>query len=399
MRHYNELPLKKLDINEVGEVENRIMIDGKNLVKVQAIIDKAREGLVEESIFDELDDTVQEVANNTQRQFELLQEVTLDYIEDGYAPMLYKNIVGGDYIFDRRPYSELATSLKGNSSIKEIYLLDCKDAATLSNAFLNAKFTHVEGIIGTKNVTKFNAMFSGVSLKTIDLSRLDTSSAKDLSYMFFSQNGLNNVTNYLSIVGWKTSQVTNLRGMFFGNKITNAQFLSFWDVANLEKVNSMFQWCTSLQTVDLSGWAATKIKEVGYWFITCYNLKKVDVSNCDFSNVTPTSSDYPTDYVFYNERGSTMALTDFSGFPNIRCSYNLSQCYKLTYESAMNCINTLGDLTEGGTLQANGTLLEDGTTVTEGYNAQTLTFHAYTRELLSDEDIAIATIKGWNIAG
>ena len=44
MRHYNKLALKKLDINKVGEVENRIMIDGKNLVKVQDIIDKAREG-------------------------------------------------------------------------------------------------------------------------------------------------------------------------------------------------------------------------------------------------------------------------------------------------------------------------------------------------------------------
>lgn len=71
-------------------------------------------------------------------------------------------------------------------------------------------------------------------------------------------------------------------------------------------------------------------------------------------------------------------LTDLGGFSNLSVSLDLSSSRKLSVDSLMNVINQTADLSETG-----GATLTLGTT-----NVAKLT----------EDQIAVATIKGWTIA-
>jgi hypothetical protein len=69
-------------------------------------------------------------------------------------------------------------------------------------------------------------------------------------------------------------------------------------------------------------------------------------------------------------------LRHFGGFKNLNKSIYVNNCHCLSYESLLNIINGLAD----------------------GVSGQTLTLTQDLVNLLSDEDIAIATNKGWSIS-
>lgn len=141
MRHYNELPVKKLDINEAGEVENRIMIDGKNLVKVQAIIDKAREGYMPATPSGDPNHYMYErcgaVWNGDTEYWELngLTDMTNEDMQDSYlkcnmysdillAPAKYMNksfrtnMLGNIAMSATLPANSAQQTFRGNSAIE-----------------------------------------------------------------------------------------------------------------------------------------------------------------------------------------------------------------------------------------------------------------------------------------
>jgi hypothetical protein len=80
-------------------------------------------------------------------------------------------------------------------------------------------------------------------------------------------------------------------------------------------------------------------------------------------------------------------LTDLGGFEDLgkvssfdKPTYFLKYCPNLTKESVMNVIDNLYDRK------------------TAGYSVVTLPFHTNSLNLLSDEEKAIATNKGWTLA-
>jgi hypothetical protein len=69
-------------------------------------------------------------------------------------------------------------------------------------------------------------------------------------------------------------------------------------------------------------------------------------------------------------------LRYFGGFKGLKVNMYLDKCYSLSYESLMNVINKLAD----------------------GVSGKTLYLHQDCVNMLSDDDIAIATSKGWSIS-
>lgn len=103
-------------------------------------------------------------------------------------------------------------------------------------------------------------------------------------------------------------------------------------------------------------------------FYDCFNLK--DLSELDFTKVTIAyTSEYSSP--FYR----CGSLRNFGGFKNITRGMNMANCYSLSYESLLNIIN-----------KANNT------------GSATLYFTQDCVNQLSDDDIAIATNKGWTIS-
>jgi hypothetical protein len=160
---------------------------------------------------------------------------------------------------------------------------------------------------------------------------------------------------------------------------SNLESLSFnCDFSNVTNVTLLFQKCTKLESIpdmNLSSVTTFRGDTVAYsWLLYCSSLKSIGVIDCD--SCTQAAYLVP----------SSTVLTDLGGFRNLGKASTISgtdgdnflyQTPNLTYESLMNVINMLYDR------------------ASNGLSTVTIKLHTNHMALLSEEDIAIATNKGW----
>lgn len=158
--------------------------------------------------------------------------------------------------------------------------------------------------------TTFEGMFGECeSLKTVDLTSLNTSAAKNFYTLFYGCKSLEsaNVSNLV------TSAATNLSAIFYGCESLKSADLSSWDTSSVTNMSYAFSGCNSIETIDLTGVNAENVTTMNQMFLRCYKLtdikglgdistpknksmrqmfylcqsiKTIDLSSWDFSQVT-----------------------------------------------------------------------------------------------------------------
>ncbi|HGW2854598.1 TPA: BspA family leucine-rich repeat surface protein [Enterococcus faecalis] len=120
------------------------------------------------------------------------------------------------------------------------------------------------------------------TIKSIDLSGLDTSNVTDMGYMFQAASALTSV----NLNGLNTSNVRQMDYMFdtYASGLTTLDLSSF-DTSNVVNMSNMFMSSTGLQTVNLSSFNTSKVYQMSYMFWNCSSLTNLDISNFDTSNV------------------------------------------------------------------------------------------------------------------
>ncbi|MDN3115003.1 BspA family leucine-rich repeat surface protein [Enterococcus faecalis] len=120
------------------------------------------------------------------------------------------------------------------------------------------------------------------SLKSVDLSGLDTSNVTDMGYMFQAASALTSV----NLNGLNTSNVRQMDYMFdtYASGLTTLDLSSF-DTSNVVTMGNMFMSATGLQTVNLSSFNTSRVTQMSYMFWNCSSLTNLDISNFDTSNV------------------------------------------------------------------------------------------------------------------
>ena len=190
---------------------------------------------------------------------------------------------------------------------------------------------------------------------------INTETVTDMSYFFSNCEHL----QYVPMLN--TSNVTTMDDMF--SNCLSIQKLPNFDTSNVISMNRMFADCSLLREIPEID--TSKVTSVVNMVSQCIRLEKIPL--LDFGNVTDIR------YFCLNAEN----LTDLGGFKNLKIdwddNYGLEECPFLTHESLMNVINNLYDF------RANG----DTTTVKK----LRLFIHSLSR--LSDDEIAIATNKGW----
>ena len=178
-----------------------------------------------------------------------------------------------------------------------------------------------------------------------------------------------NMFNYCSKVTdidtseWNTSNLTDTQYMFYKTNVTTNPPLNTSKVTTMQ---NMFANCTNLTEIkDLDTSSATRIDSM---FNSCSKLQTV--SELDCSKLTSDNSSYSSPF------NNCYLLRYFGGFKGLKVNMYLDKCYSLSYESLMNVINKLADGVSGKTLYLFQDLVNQ----------------------LSDDDIAIATSKGWSIS-
>lgn len=165
------------------------------------------------------------------------------------------------------------------------------------------------------------------------------------------------------------SNVSDFSYLF--NSCLNIQILSELPTHNATRMNHIFDNCTRLTIAPVM--STNKVTDVSYMFWQCAALQQIPTY--DFSNVTNIS------YMFrYSFQGNMDKLTDVGGFIGLSCNwgddYGLAICSNLTYQSCINILNGLADVTELG--------------------SRTLKVHQNFLTTVGDE-ISIGTNKGWTI--
>lgn len=213
----------------------------------------------------------------------------------------------------------------------------------IGNLYRYANNTIIDFFTNMSNINSLKHAFSYCgSLTTIP--QLDTSNVTDMSYMF------DHCTSLIFVSQLDTSNVTNMNGMFY--YCSNLTSIPQLDTSNVTNMNSMLYYCQKLTTIPQLD--CSKVTDIGLFG---YSGNSSIVNLGGFKNL-----------------GMQKSLSNTTG------NYFLGYANKLTHESIMNVINNLYDRASAG------------------YTVLTLKLHANTLALLSDEEKAIATNKGWTLS-
>lgn len=222
--------------------------------------------------------------------------------------------------------------------------------------------------IDTSNVTDMSDMFAYSELYTIPL--IDTSNVTNMSYMFEYCN------NLTTIPLLNTSKVTNMRNMFTYSGLHNIPLI---DTSKVTNMRSMFQTCFNLDNIPLID--TSNVINMESMFYNCRRL--TTIPQLDVSKVT------------------TMAgmFTDCENLAYLKL-INLGASQQFTAISLSNC-TLLGDDTKvAGARQA---LIDTFITysydrATAGYSACKIYLSTNTKALLTQDEIAQITAKGYTLA-
>lgn len=245
--------------------------------------------------------------------------------------------------------------------------------------------TEIDSISGGGDINDYY-LTSGADYQNINyyikkIPTIDTSNLTDMPGIF------DGCYNLMELPAINTSKVTNMSYMLrHCRKLTTIPQLNTSNVINMD---SMFYDCSSLTTIPQLD--TSNVINMGYMFGSCSSL--TTIPQLDTSSVTSTGLNLSkvtnVQLMFY----SCSALTTLGGFQNLGMAYNtnqsanyssytlkLSDSSKLTHDSLMNVINGLYDIKS------------------KGCNPQSLVLGSVNLAKLTEEEIAIATDKGFNVS-
>lgn len=274
------------------------------------------------------------------------------------------------------------------------------DCLVMSSMFNNNKNTYNFPDIANWNTNKVlitdRMFYQCESLRNVPL--FDTSNVINMDYMFYYCRYLDNLPEF------DIGNVLTAKYMFSNCMYSLDSIPSTLNTGNIRYADYMFYYCQQLTEIPELDWG--NLRSCTYMFGNCSKLTKLP--NMNTKNVihfgTGTGNSWLYEVRGIGELGvidcdscinigymfpNTSTVHTLGGFRNLGAqpsltgtnnTYFLAQQSKLTYESIMNVINMLYDRASAG------------------FSVLTLKLHANVLALLSEDDIAIATNKGWTIA-
>ena len=196
-----------------------------------------------------------------------------------------------------------------------------------SNAAYNTQFfklTSIENLtlLDTSNVTNMRYMFYDCTkLKNLDLSTFNTINATDMGFMFA---GCPDVASF-DLSEFDTTNVTDMNDMFEDcSALTNLD-LSTFNTTNVTDMSFMFEGCSVLTNLDLSTFNTTNVTDMHYMFSGCSGLTNLNVSTFNTTNVTAMNGMF--------EYCSGLTSLDVPGFDTTNATgmgYMFANCSGLT---------------------------------------------------------------------
>lgn len=279
------------------------------------------------------------------------------------------------------------------SSLTTIPLIDTSNVTVMDDMFNGCTNLISIPLLNTSKVTRTYSMFYGCtnlkSIPALDLSKITLSNymfrgcnslvnlpnlnlpaCTDVGYMFYDSKGLTECTTL------NTPNATNMTNLFYG--CSNLTKVANLDIGKATNLYRLFYACSKLEEISFINADITPVTTLSNAFYGCSKLTTIPAINC--SKVTDMT------YAF-----NSSPIVNFGGFLNYGQAFTTtaSQNYSyytltvnktgLTRESMLNIINGLYDIKS------------------KGCKTQTVNFGTANLVLLTDDEKAIATNKGWTL--
>ena len=232
--------------------------------------------------------------------------------------------------------------------------------------------------LDTSEVTTMSNMFSNCqNLTSLDSSTWDTSKVTTMNYMF---TNCRNLSEIKGIESWDTSKVTTMGNMFESCQNLTSLDSSNWDTSKVTTMSYMFSNCHNLSEIKgIESWDTSKVTTMDYMFNNCKKLSTLSTIKADNLKFSSYSSPFGT--------SDNTILYSWGGFINLKNSWNGTYCVNkltaLSHQSLVNIINGLYDFVGNG--------------VTPTSSQGIIKFGSTHLARLTEEEIAIATNKGWTL--
>ena len=226
-------------------------------------------------------------------------------------------------------------------------------------------FTEVPEWVDFEGVTNMESMFRNSGLQTLE--GIDFSNTKNMAYAF-QYCPLTNLDYFTP-----SNSLLRINNAF--ENCGNLRIIPNMDLSSVLDASGLFDNCGNIEEIgDINFENATSIGG----FLKCYGdgrpIRKIGVFNVPkVENIS--------DFFYYNFSPVTRNnLTEMGGFIGLKCNWDggngLDSCPNLTYQSCINVLNGLADVTELG--------------------GRTLKVHPNFLTTVGDE-ISIGTSRGWTI--
>ena len=226
--------------------------------------------------------------------------------------------------------------------------------------------------------------FAGCSsLKVVNIP--ETSAKISLSNMFSGCSSLESV----DLTPLRNAKITELGYVFSGAESLKQIYLPNIDLSQATTMTYMFSQCASLSVIDFSEFNTEKVTNMSYIFGYCTNLQKV--VNLDISSLygSVTLVNYPTNNVLR-----------FLKLKNLGKHSGLTSCnftYMPYWGDESNTVEY--PLTQGARQSLIDSLITDSfDRAAAGFYNCTVLLSSTTKSLLTEDEIAQITAKGYTIA-
>lgn len=406
-----------------------------NLQEKETIPTKETQEIVADKTYDGLSKvTVHPIPNEyivPSGEVEFTQNGTYDVTDKASVKVSIKEkVLGTKTITENGTYKAIDDNLDGYSEV-EVATSGVDINEYMSNTITNGT-NNVGGWVNTilklrspLTIEGSNASYMFNNYQLNEIPQLDTSNVTNMSYMFY------NCVNLVTIPSLKTNKVTKMDRMFLYCK-SLVSIKPQFNTSNVTNMYQMFSNCQKLVTLDLSNFdfsSTTNLQEMFYLSTRIENLILPNLyTNAPertargmFSrlekikelDLTTLNKIYSTMYMFDNckaletlsaidcskNKECTGAFNNCTSLKNFGGMINLGQAYPttasannsdyklalqystlLTHESLLNVINNLYDI------------------ATKGVKPQQLILGPNNLAKLTEEEIKIATDKGWNVS-
>lgn len=388
--------------------------------------------------------------------FDFKGKTIIGYSNDTYG-MFYQNYTIRD-IYLNNAKTNFKSLFNNCNKAQYIKLENCNNANTAaSNMFYQCELLEkvIFENVDTSNTTTFNNMFNGCKLlESIEgLNTLNTSSVTDISSLFNQCNNLKEI----DLSKWDVSKVTSMNNMFSGCGCKNINLSNWrlesynskfpaldnvnyrnidyidlsnwylpkystttsypqfgnivcsygseqgilncsnWQLPNLLRLSSTFS-NLYVKKVDLSGWNLPLLTNIASFF-SAFQVQEVDLSDWKFGSSNITLQGLFSNYNNTTLKKFSLSNWDFSRFTQITF-ISTSSYY---YTGLTTIVGPVSGIKVNVNLKAFSALDVDSVMVfinglEQVDTTQTLTLHTNQKNLLTEDQIAIATSKGWTIA-